>query len=168
MDALGDGLYAFLEDAQVSIATQEVNARWIKTCYDEQTLQTIGNKSVSCSGTVLGSWSAIIAYLSTMTSELLSRSDACLTIAGNDQGIHNFIIHKASLPGMKIHIIPHETGFVGTLAIPTWLKRNKFGLVLNMKKEIYAVVHQLDRSSQLNSQYDHEYQILPDDVLNIK
>ncbi len=168
MDALGDGLYAFLEDAQVSIATQNINAHWVKTCYDEQTLQIIGNKSVSCSGTVLGTWKAIMAYLSIMTSELLSRSDACLTTAGNDQGIHNYIIHRVAPPGIKIHMIPHETGFVGTLGVTTWLKRNKFGLVLNMKKEIYAVVHQLDRSSQLNTQYDKEYHILPDDILNIK
>ena len=103
-----------------------------------------------------------------MTSELLNQSDACLTITGSDQGIHNYIIRKATLPNTKIYFISHETGFVGTLAIPKWLKRNKFGLVLNKKEEIYAVVHQLDRSSQLNSQYDKEYHILPDDVLNIK
>lgn len=168
MDIRGDGLYAFLEDGQVSIAKQISNAEWIKACYGNQTLQTMGNKSISCSGTVLGSWSAIITYLRTMTSQLLTQSNACLRSTGNDQGIHNFIVHEATLPSTKIHMIPHETGFVGTVGLPNWLKRNKFGLVLNTKMEVYAVVHQLDRSRQLISQYDHEFQVLSDGVLNKK
>jgi hypothetical protein len=168
MDTMGDGLYAFLEDIHIPIAKQIVNNDWIKVCYGEQMLQQIGNKSISCSGTVLGSWPAIITYLSTMTSQFLTRSRACLIITGNDQGVHNFIIHNGLVADTTIYLIPHETGFVGTVGLPKWLTRNKFGYILNNRSEIYAVVHQINRSPQLLAQFDRVYQILPDNILNRK
>ena len=168
MDARGDGLYAFMEDAGVSIARQVVNADWIRICYGAEELQRIGNRSISCSGTVLGSWPAAVAYLSTMRAQFISRSRACLGYLGNDQGIHNYIVHNSIVPNTVVYRIPHETGFVGTVGLPSWLKRNKFGLVLNANKDIYAVVHQLNRSPQLLSQYDREYQMLPDSILDKK
>lgn len=168
MNSRGDGLYAFMEDAQMPIFKQYINALWIKTCFGEEALRDIGNNSISCSGTVLGSWSAIIAYLSKMTSQFLTRSSACLEIGGNDQGVHNFIIHKKLIPNIEIYLIPHETGFVGTVGVSQWLKRNKFGFVLNKKGEIYAVVHQLNRSPQLEMQYSRIYHTLSEDVLDKK
>ncbi|CAF1458171.1 unnamed protein product [Rotaria magnacalcarata] len=168
MNTMGDGLYVFLEDIHFRISEQKINANWIKACYGQQMLQQIGNKSISCSGTVLGSWPAIITYLSAMAAQFLTRSRACLRIVGNDQGVHNFIIYNGLIPDTKIYLMPHETGFVGTLALPKWLKRNKFGYILNSRSEIYAVVHQINRSPQLLAQFNRVYQTLPDDVLNRK
>ncbi len=168
MNSRGDGLYAFMEDINTTIANQTSNAHWIKACYGEQMLQTMGNKPIICSGTVLGSWSAIIPYLATMISQFKSRPDDCIFYLGNDQGIHMFIVHHSLVPNTTIYLISHETGFVGTVGLPMWLKRNKFGLILNANMEIYAVVHQLNRSPQLLSQYGQEYHILPDDVLDKK
>lgn len=168
MNTMGDGLYAFMEDATVTILQQNVNRDWIKICYGNRMLDILGNKSISCSGTVLGSWSAIVSYLSKMSSELLSRSQQCLRSLGYDQGVHNFIIHNKLVPNTTIHIVPHETGFVGTVGLPKWLKRNKFGYIINNQSKIYAVVHQINRSPQLTSQFNRIYQILPDDILNKK
>lgn len=168
MESRGEGLYAFMEDVNISIGKQTVNSDWIKTCYSQETLQAVHNNSISCSGTALGSWSAIVAYLSSMKAQILSRSDACLRSDGNDQGIHNYIVHNRIIPNTTVYYIPHENGFVGTVGLPNWLNRNKFGLVLNANKEIYAVVHQLNRSPQLLSQFDRQFHILSDDILNKK
>ncbi|CAF3618882.1 unnamed protein product [Rotaria socialis] len=168
MNKMGDGLYVFLEDIHFRISKSNINANWIRVCYGEQMLQQIGNKSISCSGTVLGSWPAITTYLSTMTAQFLNLSRACLKMTGNDQGVHNFIIHNGLIPDTTIYLIPHETGFVATAGLPKWLKRNKFGHILNSRSEIYAVVHQINRSPQLLAQFDRIYQTLPDDILNRK
>lgn len=168
MDTYGNGVYAFLEDVKWTIGSQEVNAAWIKICYGETMLQAMYNKSISCSGTVLGSRSAMMAYLSSMYSQMMNQSDNCLRSIGSDQGIHNFIVYNVVIPETTVYYVSHETGFVGTTGLPDWLKRNKFGLVLNANKSIYAVVHQLNRSPELLAQYKHEYQMLPDDVLNKK
>ena len=40
------------------------NSGWIRGCYGEDTLKYLGSNPVSCSGTVMGSGQAIIAYVS--------------------------------------------------------------------------------------------------------
>lgn len=161
------GLYAFMEDARMTIGNSSINSRWIEICYGEREVEKLFNKSISCAGTVLGTWSAMLSYASIMESEIVTRSYECLKTHG-DQGLHNHIIHNNKIPNVTIHRISHEYGFLGTLGYVQWLNRNQFGLVLNANQSIYAVIHQWNRSKQLIAQFDREYQLISEDIRNRK
>ncbi len=163
MTAYTPGLYAFIEDVSMTIGKCPVNNNWIKICYGEAEVKNLFNKSISCSGTVLGTWSAMMSYLSVMQSEILNTPVACKNYLGSDQGVHNYIIHNKEIPKVTIHHISHEYGFVGTLGYATWLKRNQFGLVLNANRSVYAVIHQWGRSYKLIEQYQREYKTISEE-----
>jgi len=167
MNNSNPGLYAFMEDVRMTIGTCPINSGWIQTCYGEKELKKLFNKSISCAGTVLGTWSATMLYLSAMESEIITTSASCKHTLG-DQGLHNYIIHNNKIPNTTIHQISHEYGFVGTLGYAQWLKRNPFGLVLNANGSIYAVIHQWNRSKQMVTQFAREYQLIPANIRNKK
>jgi hypothetical protein len=149
-----EGLFAFQETIKITIKKCSYNSKWIRDCYGEAELDRIGNRSVICAGTILGSWRAIIDYLSLVEQITKNRYRQC-----NDQGIHNHIVHVDGVNNTKIHIIPHETGFVGTVGSTVTYTRNQFGLILNEKGQVYAVVHQFDRCKPINDQLEIEYQL---------
>ena len=163
MNNYTSGLYAFMEDVRMTIGTCRINSEWIKVCYSKAELKKLSNKSISCSGTVLGTWSAIMSYLSTMESQILGTAIVCQGVTGSDQGVHNYIVHNNMIPNIPIHYISHEYGFVGTLGYVLWMKRNQFGLVENANGSIYAVIHQWNRSKQMIAQFEREYQLIPAD-----
>jgi len=161
------GLYVFMEDVRMTIGTCPINSRWIKGCYGDAELKILHSKSISCSGTVLGTWSAMMSYLSVMESEIIATPAACKD-RGIDQGIHNYIIYNNKIPNTTIHQISHEYGFVGTLGYAKRVIRNPFGLVLNANGSIYAVIHQWNRSKQMVTQFKREYQLIPAYIRNKK
>lgn len=161
------GLYAFMEDVRMTIGTCKYNSDWIQKCYGDVELQNLFDESISCAGTVLGTWSAIMSYLSILESEMLKAPIACKAV-GSDQGSHNYIIHNRKIPNVTIHYISHEYGFVGTLGYVLWMKRNQFGLVQNANGSVYAVIHQWNRSKQMKDQFKREYQIIPSRLRNRK
>ncbi|CAF0818803.1 unnamed protein product [Adineta steineri] len=168
MTAYTPGLYAFMEDIRMTIGTCPINKDWIKKCYGETEVRKLFNNPISCSGTILGTWFAILSYLSIMESEILSTPVACKARMGTDQAIHNYIIYNEKIPNVTIHHISHEYGFIGTLGYPLWLKRNQFGLVQNANGSVYAVIHQWDRSEQMKIQFQQEYQIIPSNIRDKK
>jgi hypothetical protein len=167
MNLLGDGLYAFLEDSNWTIGKNaNINSHWIRSCYGEAMFQRLSNKPISCIGTVLASWEAALAYLKLLSFEIITNKTAACTGDINDQGFHNYIVHTNALKSVKLHIIPNETGFVGTVGFMTLVHRNEFGHILNAKNETYAVVHQLNRFNKLIQQMNREYQLLTDARIN--
>ena len=168
MNGYAPGLYAFIEADHMKIGHCQTNKEWLLTCYGEAEAKKLFSKPISCSGTVLGTWSAIMSYLFVMESEILSRSEACKDYGGSDQGIHNYIIYNNKISEVTIHHISNEYGFVGTLGYVLSWKRNQFGLVLNANGSVYAVIHQWNRSGQMKAQFQREYQIIPADIRDKK
>lgn len=161
------GLYVFMEDIRMTIGTCRFNSGWIKGCYGDAELKRLYSKPISCSGTVLGTWSAMISYLSVMESEIIATPAACKD-RGIDQGFHNYIIYNNKIPNITIHRISHEYGFVGTLGYAKRVLRNPFGLVFNANGSIYAVIHQWNRSKQMVIQFKREYQLIAANIRNNK
>ncbi|CAF0867724.1 unnamed protein product [Didymodactylos carnosus] len=156
-------LYGILESNIRTIGTCRFSGPWVRSCFDESEFQKLSNKSIACAGTVLGNYKGMMIYLTLMEKLILTK----YTISGcKDQGIHNHIIHNYLVPNTSL--IPHETGFVGTLGYSPWVYRNKFGLAINLNKSVYAVIHQFNRSPQMVDQYNREYQILSNDILERK
>jgi hypothetical protein len=149
-----EGLFAFQETTKMIIKNCVYNSKWIRDCYGKAELDRIGNHSIICAGTILGSWRAMIDYLSIVEQITRNRYQQC-----NDQGIHNHIVHIDGVNNTKIHIIPHESGFIGTLGYAATYSRNQFGLILNENGQVYAVLHQFDRSKPVNDQFEIEYQL---------
>jgi hypothetical protein len=85
----------------------------------------------------------------------------------NDQGIHTYLVY-CKLNTTSTARITHETGFVASIGQSDWVYRNKYGLVLNKNNQVYSVVHQFDRSGQLIQQTNHQYSILPENILKLK
>ncbi|CAF1505771.1 unnamed protein product [Adineta ricciae] len=158
------GLLVFLESIHMTIGKCGINSGWIKKCYNDSALTEISNNSISCSGTVLGTWYAVLTYLSKMEFHIINAPNACKKYPGSDQGIHNYIIYTNKIVNVSIHYILHEYGFVGTLGYAPIVKRNQFGLVKNENGSVYAFIHQWDRSEQLKVQFQREYQLIPANV----
>ncbi|CAF1231000.1 unnamed protein product [Adineta ricciae] len=152
-----DGLFVFQETTKMNIRKCSYNSKWIKDCYGETELNLIGDHKIICAGTILGSWKAIMNYLSIVEQVTSQRYQQC-----NDQGIHNHIVYRDKINNTKIHIISHEHGFVGTLGYSATFKRNQFGLILNENEQVYAVIHQFDRNKQITEQLEIQYQLWTD------
>ncbi|UJR16683.1 hypothetical protein I4U23_003583 [Adineta vaga] len=168
MTSYTPGLFVFMESKHMTIGKCFHNSDWIKTCFSDAELTKLFNYPISCSGTVLGTWSAVLSYLSMMESHIISTSVACKKYGGSDQGIHNYIIHNNKLVNVTVHRILHEYGFVGTLGHASLLKRNQFGLVVNENGSIYAVIHQWNRSQQMKTQIQREYHLISADIRDKK
>ena len=62
-----DNLAVFFEEStQYTIGTQEFNRNWVQYAYGDAGLQEIADYHVICSGTTLGTYGAIMSYLSYM------------------------------------------------------------------------------------------------------
>lgn len=96
-------LLCFLEDKRMTIGTCKSNSLWIRQVFGEQVLTRLFNHRISCSGTIIGSLSAILRYL-----ELLLRHanpkilGPLQAYRGHDQGIHNYLIHSGALPNAQL------------------------------------------------------------------
>jgi hypothetical protein len=91
-------LLLFLEDERTTIGASPANALWIEQLYGAAVLDRHRSKSISCSGTTIGSHAAICDYLERMLwegrPELASRMGR---YRGYDQGIHNVLLHSGAL-----------------------------------------------------------------------
>ena len=140
----GRALYAFLEQ-DVTIGGSDWNANVIRRCYpDGAALAAVGAHVVSCSGTVLATYGAMLDYLRAMEGEILATD--CLDVGGRDQGFHNVLLYTGKLAerGIDVRMFRNEDGPVQTLQFGQ-LYRDVMGRVLNARGEVAYIVHQWDR-----------------------
>jgi hypothetical protein len=122
-----------------------------------------------CVGSTLGSWTAIRLYVASMHTLIASHTHKSCIAFQYDQHFHYFLIYLGNLSNqIIIHQIPHKTGFVASMALEHTMLRNRFGLVLNANRNIYAVVHHIEYTKQLIKQYKREFQLLPNNILSRK
>jgi hypothetical protein len=135
-------LVFFLEDARATIGACPSNSFWIQNVFGDEVLKRLSGKRISCSGTTMGSHQAILRYIETLlsyaTPELTSR---LIGTRGEDQGIHNYMLHTAALPNIRVS----ENGeFVYTLARvpPAETCVLPGGISVAASGRIPAIVHQ--------------------------
>jgi hypothetical protein len=70
-------------------------------------------------------------------------------ISGDDQGLHNYLVHRRLVPGVRL--IENPAGPVGTLGQMTMdeIKQSPERFVLQKDGRPYAVLHQYDRHPAL-------------------
>ncbi len=142
----------FLED--YLIGNCPFNSNWISKVYGSSELKKISNKTILCSGTVLGNFEKIIKYLSLMIDHINNfkykkKLKYLLTFRvdpegrGCDQGHANFIIHNKLINGVKFY-----TNSKGPIATAFYLKKIKFDKKFRLINELdhpYLLVHQYDK-----------------------
>ncbi len=139
-------LYFFTESETVKIGNCASNSTWIEAGFGKAKLQSLFHKTISCSGTVMGSHDGIMAYLSAMI-VAASKADAqSLTVEGIDQGFHNIILHDKLIA--DIHLMKNQ-GHIATLGHlgPDDISLSEDGRAINADGTASPIVHQYDYPS---------------------
>lgn len=139
-----DGLCCFLENEEKTIKSCEFNSNWILKGFGENALHDMGHQTISCSGTTIGTRSAIMLYLETMVDHLIQLKTQ---FRGIDQGVHNYILRKGLVEAVRFYdnhhgpvLTMHHTG-------EDKIRFNSDGYVINEDGSIINVLHQYDRQS---------------------
>jgi hypothetical protein len=141
------GLELYLEDSSVRIGNDDFNTRWLRNLFGQQFIDAKAGQPVSCSGTVVGTRSAMLLYLVAMMTEIAWRRRP---MGAHDQGVHNGLIQTGRLPAAVL--VPNEKGRVLTLGKMKMARPNDDGILTNRDGTIPAVLHQWDRHVSLISQ----------------
>jgi len=142
------GLYCFLEGKGKTIESSPENTAMVRSCFGDEAVREIGACEISCAGTVLGDYTSICSYLQGMAAHARTVRHMQM-ISGDDQGLHNYLVHKRLVPGVRL--TENSTGPVGTLGQMTMveIKRSPENMVLQSDGRPYAVLHQYDRHAAL-------------------
>jgi hypothetical protein len=143
--AIPDGLSVFMEDSRMTLGTCPANARWLRAGFGERALRELGNKPISCCGTVIGTTAAMCDYLERMGRVLYAARSRDII----DQAAHNWIIHRQPPPAL--HCFDNDTGPVLTMHFldPAKLREDSCGWVMNAAGQIVNTLHQYDRHPAL-------------------
>lgn len=141
---IGDSLCCFYEDEGKTIGSCEVNSTWIKEGFNPQALTKIGHKKISCSGTTIGSRSAIMRYLEVMIDNMIQLK--CHTW-GIDQGVHNYILQTGLFDNVKFYENQHGPILTMHYTSADKLHFDNQGYLVNDDGSIINALHQYDRQS---------------------
>jgi hypothetical protein len=142
----------FLEDHPIKECPY--NSNWIVKTYGKKEFEKISNKTILCSGTVLGEFEKIKEYLNIMKSHISKfkykkRLKYFLTFRtdpegrGCDQGHANYIVHKELIENIKFY-----SNSVGPIATVFYLNKIIFdenSKLINELGHPYLLVHQYDK-----------------------
>ena len=137
-------LNCFLEEGEKTIGESEGNAQWIREGFGEDALAKIADKSISCSGTTIGSIDSIMAYLKAMIDSFVQLKYHSW---GIDQGVHNYIIYQGLVKNVKFY-----QNFSGPILTMHYTNEEKLrfdsnGYLRNEDGSAINVLHQYDRLS---------------------
>jgi len=142
----------FLED--YLIKNCPFNSNWILKTYGKKKYEQVSNKTILCSGTVLGNYENIKEYLFLMKKNILDykykkRIKYLITFRtdpegrGCDQGHANYIVHNSLIKNYTFH-----SNSNGPFATAFYLKKIKFDQefrLINHSGNHYLLVHQYDK-----------------------
>ncbi|CAB9499780.1 expressed unknown protein [Seminavis robusta] len=153
-------LYVFEEYSHPPLRHQNSNRLWIRATRGMDVLNQIGDKTVLCSGTTVGGYSAMESYFRAMVQSF--DETQCL-ILGCDQGHMNYLVHTGRLLQNSTQIQHIEYGKQGSSLVNTLglyanehkplraygVLDNTTNQVLNFDGSVSPVVHQFDREEEL-------------------
>lgn len=141
-----EGLSITLEDAHKSIGTCPYMKLWLVGHLGHDAWEALRDCRISCSGTTCGDPAAIDQYLAVML-PLLRNYTPGKSMAGYDQGVHNFMLHNGLLERVTRF---DNSGPILTLAYKQGLpEQTSEGTILNDSGVPAVLVHQYDRKPEL-------------------
>ena len=138
------GLEVYLEDASVNIGADDFNTRWIREVFGPFELEHLRGRPISCSGTVIGTRDAMLAYVTEMAAEIFRHRRP---MGARDQAVHNVLLHRDRLRSAEV--ITNEHGRVLTMGKMPAYRASADGRIENADGSIPAVLHQWDRHAEL-------------------
>lgn len=142
----------FLEDYQIKNCP--FNSNWIIKTYGQEIYNEILDKTILCSGTVLGINNKIIEYLDLINYQIENfkyrkRLKYFLTFRpdpegrGCDQGHANFLVHKTIIKDVSYY--SNEGGPFATVYYLKKINFDNSSRLVNNRGEPYLLVHQYDK-----------------------
>lgn len=95
-------MVCYLEHPSVTIGSCESNRWWVEEGFGPNILAELADKPISCSGTVIATMTALRSYLLKMLHLSTYLSDHMIGARGIDQGVHNVLIHRGELEGVRL------------------------------------------------------------------
>ena len=135
---------------------RESNTRgWVAGLYGDSAVEAIGECGTSCSGTTLGTRTAILDYLGRMTQEMKRLRRKITRGVGWDQGIHNYLLWNEKL--RYVYLCENQQDFIATVGLEaedsiTFTPKDLSASWNNGTK--IDILHQYDRHQHLGEQVD--------------
>lgn len=139
-----DGLCCFLEDEEKTIGSCGFNSNWILTGFGEDALHQVGHQKITCAGTTIGTYSAVMNYLEIMVDYLIKLKAQCM---GIDQGVHNYVIRKGLINNVRFYENHYSPVLTMHHTDKDKIRFNGDGYVINEDGSVINVLHQYDRQS---------------------
>lgn len=151
-------LFVFGEDQSATIGHCGWNSGWVKDCFGSRALDSIGSRSIICSGVSMGPKEAMRLYIQRMSQILTGKFPNTLFPRcernGVDQGAHNYLVHAAG-EGLNISIMYPNLFPVVNMQSAQSIQpiASQPGMVFMENNPIpakrFSIVHQFDRSAEL-------------------
>ena len=147
----------FLEDN--IIKNEKLNIKWVKYFCPRA---NIGNETIICSGTILGTIDTFIEFCDALWKFIVEMKDYNIA---RDQGIVNCLIYDKKI--LNDYLITRDNhGPVMTIGLT---ERNKISIdkdnnILNFDGQIAAVIHQYDRKLDITKMLNKKF---TDTIINI-
>lgn len=153
-----DILNVFEQDPSVIYGHQDdfyggVDTRWTAKMFGDEIVRALDGKRVICAGTIMGSPSVLMDYLSHMEREILSHTSHTI-----DQSIHNKLIYL-DLPSNYYEIHSNLSGKILTLHAADHQSYEVQQQAVKVDGKVVPVLHQYDRIPQLESLFAELYPI---------
>lgn len=148
----------YAEDRTLKIGQEQVNNLWLNKYYDKETVDFLKDKSIICSGTILGPVDGIIRYLSIMLDEIMPLTATGVDGFGLDQTVMNVGYHKGYFDEF-CEAVENAMGEVYTLKLSPEdeFSINDKGEVLSPEGKVVPVLHQYDWQPKIEAVVAKKY-----------
>ena len=142
-DPLPASLVAFLEAPKMIYGQEPLyNDPWVRTNYNDATLERLVGNGISCCGTVMGTSVAMLDYLRSFCAEIKKLTSPA---HGADTSIHNVLVREILKD--RFTVMDNLSGAVGTLGNESFeqLKLNSKGLIIGKDGRPVPAIHQYEK-----------------------
>ena len=141
-DHLPPGLHTFLESPAMTNGNNKNCRVMVVNAFGPKIAEELFPLPVSCAGTTMGDIESILLYLREMI-EIVCRS--VTMYASNDQGVHNYIVHRGLVPNLHIHDNYSSSVFTAGCESVKDIHFNERGEIIRRDGTVYPILHQIDR-----------------------
>jgi hypothetical protein len=174
-------LLVFGENQEMKIRDCGWNSAWIRDCFGDQKLNSVGDHFIVCSGISMGSLSVMKRYMEIMNNILLGLQPLATSDTGTgkdppsdpstrfpscerngvDQGIHNYLVYSGLFPlPITIHYPDSFPVINLQSSLELYLPSTRDPSTIDMippQKGQFAIVHQYDRNNELQLKLAEKY-----------
>lgn len=138
-----EGVFCFEEILGRTIGNCPSNSEMIREAVGPKRASLVSDCQVSCAGVTFGTRNAMLLYLRKFC-ELAFTAYRPKTSTGSDQGVHNWIVHREGIQGLRLL---NNEGPVNTMGLyqTEAIRTDGLGHVVNAVGDVQPVLHQYDR-----------------------